>query len=607
LLLTDYIQVDTGFIELLRIYSVGFFYDLVASFYYVIAFVTYLLIVPNRIFNNPIHKILFLTMFFIASYLLIFNAVSEWFFWEEFGKRFNFIAVDYLVYTHEVIHNILESYPIALLVSIIFIINSILFWFIIKKTNLIDVIFTSKNTFVQRAKIAIPILLLPVLFFNILNKQELSNISDNQYNNELAKNGFYSLFSAFRNNSLDYEEFYKTKEHKLVLQHLNDLEGFDDKHLKKIHKQGKELKHNVVLIMVESLSASYMGVYGSEKNLTPHLDKLSQKALFFDNLYATGTRTVRGMEAVTLSIPPTPGRSVVKRPDNHGMYSAGFVFKNKGYDTKFIYAGHGYFDNMNSFFSTNGFDIVDRTNFSEDEISFANVWGVCDEDLFTKSIKEADKSYSDKKPFFSFIMTTSNHRPYTYPDDKIDIPSHYGRSGGVKYTDYAINDFLNKAKNKPWFDNTIFIVIADHNGGSAGKNTLPIWRYKIPLMMYAPKIITPQVISKLSSQVDTIPTLFSILNWSYDSPFFGSDILNENFKQRAFIGNYQKLGLLKNKELFVLEPNKTLKGYDIISQNLTGVEYDLKDKVSSEDELDIITYYESESYFYKNHIHKWDK
>lgn len=606
LLLTDITQIDLEITSIFKLYAVGLFYDLVASSYYIIPLVIYLTIVPNKLFKMKIHKLLFLSLFFIATYLLIFNAVSEWFFWEEFGKRFNFIAVDYLVYTHEVINNILESYPIPLLVSIIMIINIILFSLIIKKTSLITKTFGSNQTFFQRAKTGSMFLLLPILFFNILEQQNLSQISDNQYNNELAKNGFYSLFSAFRNNTLNYNEFYKTKNTSTVMKNLDKLENFNDKHLK-IVKNGNsnELKYNVMLIMVESLSAEYMGVFGNENKLTPHLDKLTQKSLFFDNLYATGTRTVRGMEAVTLSLPPTAGRSVVKRPDNHNMFSTGFVFKEKGYENKFIYAGHGYFDNMNDFFSNNGFNVVDRTDFEEDEISFANVWGVCDEDLFDKAIKESDKSYTENKPFFNFIMTTSNHRPYTYPEGKIDIPSHTGRDGGVKYTDYAIHDFLEKAKSKSWFKDTIFIIIADHNGGSAGKNDLPLWRYKIPLIVYAPDIIKPKVISKLSSQIDTLPTLFSIMNWKYESQFYGNDILDPNFKERAFIGNYQKLALVREKNLFVLEPNKTIHQYNILDESLKNVEYKEIDNISQEDALDTITYYQSASHLYKHHINRW--
>jgi len=604
LLVYSFENIEFGLIPLLKVYTSGLFYDLVAFLYYVAPFALYLIIVPKKIFNSKIHKYILWVFIFTQIYAFAFNGVSEWFFWEEFGKRFNFIAVDYLVYTHEVINNILQSYPVPLLVSIIFVVVLGIFYAIAKKCTVLDDAFDAEQRFLQRVKIGFIFVVIPFVLFNVLNKQGLSEVSANNYNNQLAKNGFYSLFSAFRNNSLAYNEFYKNENIDDVMTHLYNLEGFNGEKTKMIQKEGIEKKPNVVLIMVESLSAEFMGAFGDKRGLTPKLDAIVKKSLFFDNLYATGTRTVRGMEAVTLSVPPTPGRSIVKRPDNFNMFSAGFIFKKRGYDNKFIYAGHGYFDNMNSFFSHNGFNIVDRTDMNDKDIIFSNVWGASDEDLLRRVTQEADKSYKSKKPFFSFVMTTSNHRPYTYPEGRVDIPSHTGRDGAVKYTDYAITKFLKDAKSKPWFDNTIFIIVADHNGGSAGKTQLPVWRYKIPLIMYAPKIIKPMVVDKISSQMDIMPTLFSLLNWSYKSKFYGNDILSSNFKQRAFIGNYQRLGYLKNKKLLILEPNKTVDEYEIVKQTLRSNKYK-KITTNAQDEKDAITYYQSASYMYQHKLDRW--
>jgi phosphoglycerol transferase MdoB-like AlkP superfamily enzyme len=309
------------------------------------------------------------------------------------------------------------------------------------------------------------------------------------------------------------------------------------------------------------------------------------------------------MEAVTMSVPPTPGRSIVKRPDNHHMFGMGEVFQKKGYSNKFIYAGYGYFDNMNTYFSNNGFNVVDRMDFTKEEISFANVWGVCDEDLFDKSIKEADISFAAHKPFFNFIMTTSNHRPYTYPEGKIDIPSHTGRAGGVKYTDYAIQNFIEKASKKAWFDSTLFVFVADHNGGSAGKHELPLHRYKIPLIFYAPHIIMPKTITKLSSQIDLAPTLFALLGWEYESKFYGQNILDTHFRPRALVGNYQKLGLYRDDILTILSPDKQAKSYVVESLTLNDSQY-REVPPKQEDIDDSISYYQSAAYFYKHRLGK---
>ena len=608
--------VDSSFFELVKLFSIGLFYDVVAFFYYIIPFVIYLFLMPQKIFNSKLHKLISLSIFFAVIYGVIFNGFSEWFFWEEFGKRFNFIAVDYLVYTHEVIQNIRESYPMPLLIGGIFIITAILFMGLYKKTDAFAKVFDDDSTYKERLIATLVLLLIPIVSFIFLEKQTIANnVSTNRYNQELSKNGFYSLFSAFRNNELEYNEFYMTEDSTKVLKVYRKLVKSENSTfisndlnntLRHIQNDGDEIKPNVMLVMIESLSAAYMGIYGDDKNLTPHIDALTKKSLFFSNFFATGTRTVRGMEAVTMSVPPTAGRSIVKRPDNHNMFGIGWIFNEKGYENKFIYAGHGYFDNMNEYFGHNGFSIVDRNSFEESEISFANVWGVCDEDLFDKSIKEADSSYAKKQPFFSFVMTTSNHRPYTYPDGKIDIPSHTGRWGGVKYTDYAVDSFLKKAAKKPWFDNTLFIFVADHNGGSAGKMDLPLYRYKIPFLIYAPKLVKPQNITKIASQIDLAPTLFSLMHWDYDSKMYGQNILSTSFTPRALIGTYQKLGLYQDGKLNILLPNKTTKTYKVKKINLKNNDYE-EIEYEQDDIEKTITYYQSASDFYKYKLDRYVK
>jgi len=611
LLLKSINSVDTSVIGLLEIYMVGAVDDLAAISYFVIPFVLYLLFIPKKYFAHEIHKYITYTFTYILLFLLVFYSFSEWFFWNEFGVRFNFIAVDYLIYTTEVIGNIKESYPMGILLSIISILSFLIFALIIK-LKYIKNILKDRNDFKSRIKPALFYLFLPFIFFIELD-DNFSKISQNNYNNELSKDGLYAIFSAFRHNSLDYDTFYISHDEKSVMDKLKKLlkvKNANNGILRKIKKSGKEKDYNIMMIVVESLSGEYLenlnGGIGFT-GYTPKLDNLVKKSMFFDNFYATGTRTIRGMEAITLSLPPTAGRSIVKRPDNHNMFSSGFIFRDKGYDTKFIYGGHGYFDNMNDFFSHNGFSIVDRNNFSDDEDSFHTIWGVCDEDLLAKATKEADKSYKQHKPFMSFIMTTSNHRPYDFPAGKIDLPSHSGRKAAVKYTDFAIGNFLQDVENKPWFKNTIFVIVADHCASSAGKSDLPLHKYQIPLFIYAPDIIKPQRVSKLASQVDIMPTLFSILNWSYDSKFFGQDILDKNFDERAFVGTYQLLGLYKDDCLTYLAPGKKIHKDKLT--NLSNIFFSVyKDlEVSKDDEDEIVSYYQGASLLHKERLDRIKK
>lgn len=552
-------SVDWGVLNLFKILFIGLLFDLAAVSYAVIPLVLYLWVFPSRWYGKKLNKILLIVYFFIVVLTLIFNGISEWFFWEEFSVRYNFIAVDYLVYTTEVIGNIRQSYPINTIMVILLIVSGVITYLLRNKIWQSAIV---PMRFSGRSKVAILLLLAPVFTYFLVN-HNWKNHSRNQYVNELSGNGMYDFGFAFWHNQLDYDTFYQTLSiHDAVnvmrkLLAISPAGGTNADISRMISSDKPENKLNVVLISVESLSASFLGSYGNTQGITPNLDSLAKEGLLFTNLYASGTRTVRGLEALSLCIPPTPGQSIIKRPNNKNLFTLGNVFRSKGYNSRFIYGGYGYFDNMNEFFSQNGYEVTDRKALSDQEIHYENTWGVADEDLFTLSLRELDKDYKNKKPFFAHIMTVSNHRPYTYPEGRIDIPSHTGREGAVKYTDYAIGKFIREAKLKPWFANTLFVIVADHCASSAGKVELPVDKYHIPMIIYAPGHMVPGNFEKLMAQIDIGPTILGYLNFNYKSKFFGQDVFKmKDEQQRAFISTYQSLGYLKNNKLVILDPNK---------------------------------------------------
>lgn len=597
-------------IDIIKIFFFGWYNDTINFGYVAIPITIYLVFIPEKIYQTKIQKVLSYLFCFLIISIFSFQAHAEWFFWNEFSSRFNFIAVDYLVYTKEILGNIKESYPMHLVYTSVITFSLIIFFIFTKLLKLIDLT-NHKESLHERLKIGAFILILPLSSFFIWENL-FRKVSDNQMVNELSYNGLYQLFHAFRHNELDYYSFYKTLEDKKVWNFMaRELTSAKTKIketkdglplVKTIEADGPEKKYNVMFVAVESLAASFMKEFGNTQNVTPHLDELTKKALFFNNVYATGTRTIRGMEALTLSVPPTPGYSIVKRPKNENLFSIGKVFKDHGYDTKFIYGGYGYFDNMNYFFGNNGFDVVDRTNFTKEEYHMANIWGVDDESLFTKAIKEADKSYQDGKRFFSFIMTTSNHRPFTYPEGRIDIPSHTSREGAVKYTDYAIHKFLKVSESKPWFHNTIFVIVADHGVGGRGTTEIPMELYHIPFFIYSPMNIKAQKVERLSSQIDVAPTLLAIMNFKYDSKFFGKNILDMTpEEERAVLGTYSTLGFYTKGTLVSLGVNKSVSfnKYDPVERKM------LKEKASANQEIleEAISYYQQASYVWQNGLY----
>ncbi|MBX9976631.1 MAG: LTA synthase family protein [Alphaproteobacteria bacterium] len=540
-----------AFFDIIKIFLLGLSFDVIVLSFFLIPLAMYIMIMPGK--RQGGDKEFRLGVFSVFALTILFTSLAEIIFWEEFSARFNFIAVDYLVYTHEVLRNIYESYNLSLLFgglfSVLALIVGCVYFFDRKKIEI------QSPSFKGRALTLLCVIIASFLLYMTAPIQYLGAFHS-QIHRELAQNGIFSLFSAFFQNSLSYNQFYLTEEDLKNRNISLFVPSIEVKTSKKAFHQ-----HNVIIVLMESMSAEFMATFGNKENLTPELDKLAKKGVLFSKLYATGTRTVRGIEALILGVPPSPGQSIVKRPENENLRSIGFVFKENGYDTRFIYGGNAYFDNMEHFFSTNGFDVVEHKDFKANEIHFENAWGICDEDLFKKTISEADQSFDARKPFMLFALTTSNHRPYTYPEGKINLaPKVTGRSGGVKYADYAVGQLVAEAKTKPWFDNTIFVFIADHTHGTTGRLEITPEKHHIPCIIYAPKIMNPNVVDSMCSQIDIPATVMGILGIPFHSDF-AEDVLHHK-PNRAFISNFQKLGYLEGDVLTVLKPVKDVSIYN---------------------------------------------
>jgi phosphoglycerol transferase MdoB-like AlkP superfamily enzyme len=594
----------------LSVFGIGLLYDLGFLAYAALPMGLYLLLCPPALWRRRGHRWFLQGLLTVSLFAMLFVSVAEWLFWDEFGVRFNFIAVDYLVYSDEVLNNVLESYPIGTLLSILALLAVALSFALRKPFN--AALNAPLPPLRGRLLNAMALLVVAGLSLQLLSQDAPRAQGGNAYQNELASNGPYQFFAAFRNNELDYTQFYGSLAPGKVAQQIRaELSepnarfiGQDPQDIRRmIDNPGTPRKPNIVLVTIESLSAKYLGSNGDKRDLTPNLDALRKQSLYFSNFYATGTRTDRGLEAITLAIPPTPGRSIVKRIGREsGFASLGQQLSAVGYDSVFVYGGRGYFDNMNAFFSGNGYRVVDQSSVDEAEIHFKNAWGMADEDLYKQTLKLADADYAKQQPFLLQLMTTSNHRPYTYPDNRIDIKSGNGRDGAVKYTDYAIGQFLEQARRKPWFDNTIFIFVADHTAGSAGKEDLPIANYQIPLFIYAPKLVEPRENGQLASQIDLAPTLLGLLNMDYQSTFFGRNLLQDNpLPPRVVVGNYQHLGLFDGKDLAILSPRQGLRRHD------DALTESRESRTTSDDPLisRAITYYQTASYGFKQQLLGW--
>ena len=591
---------------LIGLFLIGFLYDVVVWSFFAIPVALYCWLMKDSWYQKKLQRIPLFLLFFIITFILVLGAGAEIIFWDEFNVRFNFIAVDYLVYTTEVLGNIWESYNIPLIASGVLLATAAILFYFRKKLVASQQV---SMRFAKRSIFFLCFMLVPVAGYFLVNNR-FKNISNNNYINELGGNGIYEFGSAFWNNEIDYNRFYATQSDtanmailRKMLQAPNATFTTDPLSIERVIKNDSpEHKWNIILVSVESLSGDYLKHFGNKENITPFLDSLIPHSLCFENFYASGTRTVRGLEALSLAIPPTPGQSIVRRPGNEAMFTMGSILKAKGYEVNFIYGGNSFFDNMGYFFGNNGYTVLDKSEIPSDMVHLTTAWGVDDEAAFDFTLKQCDKSFAAGKLFFNHIMTVSNHRPYTFPDGRIDIPSAtQSIAGGVKYTDYAINKFLKDAQQKPWFNTTLFVIVADHCAKSAGKTDLPVNRYHIPCLVYAPQLVLPALEQRLTSQIDVAPTLLGMLNINYTSRFLGYDIYKTApGNERAFISTYQDMGYLKNGKLVVLSPRQVCKVYQ--PDFVTGTAKELKATDSIINEA--IAWYQGASYLFKNGKYK---
>jgi phosphoglycerol transferase MdoB-like AlkP superfamily enzyme len=568
--------------------AVGAAYDVATALYLFAPFALYLALLPARLYSSKWQRRVVAGLFTATVFGLLYLGAVEYFFFDEFDARFNFVAVEYLIYPHEVFVNIWQSYPVAEV--------------LIATAALTLVVFLALRNRLfgpdgQPDRLRTRLAVLVALAAAIGAAQagltlNTGRYSENRVVNELAANGVYSFFNAAFHSDLDYPAYYLSLPDDEADERLRNLvkeanaDFYPGSHIERhVRGSGAPKYLNVVVLLEESLGAEFVGAYGDTRGLTPNLDRLSKQSLLFTNAYATGTRTVRGMEAVSASFPPVPAESIVKRPNNQGLFNWSTVMARNGYAPTFIYGGYGTFDNMNQFFGSNGYRVIDRTDM--DKPRFGNIWGVSDEDLFRHAMRVFDEQRARGERIFSIIMTTSNHKPYTFPPGVPGVPEQGGgRDAGIRYADYAIGWFLDAARGKPWFEDTVFVIVADHGARVYGREDIPVATYEIPLMFYSPQHVKPGKVDTLTSQIDVAPTVLGVLGFSYDSTFFGKDVLRDYRPGRFIPMNHNRdVALFNGTRIIEIGFRKTAAEYlyDPVTGKQTRVEIDpehLKDAIT---------------------------
>ncbi|RVU37031.1 alkaline phosphatase family protein [Rheinheimera riviphila] len=329
---------------------------------------------------------------------------------------------------------------------------------------------------------------------------------------------------------------------------------------------------NLVIILQESMGATFVKSLGGV-GVTPELEQLKAQGIWFDQLYATGTRSVRGIEAVVAGFMPTPAQSVVKLSNSQQNFATiASILQQQGYHTQFVYGGEAHFDNMRGFFSANGFsEMVDQNNMPA--AKFIGSWGASDEDVFDSAHLQLQRLHQQQQPFFSLIFTSSNHEPFEFPDGRIDLHEQPKNTvnNAVKYADWAMAKFIRQAKQSAYWQDTLFLIVADHDNRVYGSNLVPVEKFQIPGLMLGGSV-KPGVIKTLSSQIDLAPTLLSMIGVSACHPLLGRDLtLDSSSPGRALLQFDNYFALMEQHQLTILKPDQTavLAHYDQKLKQLT--------------------------------------
>ena len=555
--------------DIFKVFAIGLYRDLCVGLLMCVPLLFWFAVVGNRAFGKWWHRAFLQFGFFLFWLVQIFFLFTEYFFFEEFLSRFNTVAVDYLLYPHEVFINIWDSYPVGWVIAGCAAASAGWVWLAGRWfRGMWECAYAARRRFA---------LWLGLVVVGLILGQTISlngpRFSRERVLNELANNGTLSFVAAFWTHHLDYAAFYRTmplaeayqRVRKLLQEPGTEFETEGQEIRRRVSGDPARPKLNVVILLEESLGSEFWGSLGrKEPTLTPEMDQLANaEGLLFTNIYASGNRTVRGFEGVFSSFPPLPGDSIVKRVQSENVETIARILKRDGYSTVFFYGGRGLFDGMRSYAVRNGYDrFIEQKHFSQP--TFSTIWGVCDEDVMARAVEEFRELAKTGQPFLGTVLSVSNHKPYTYPKGRIaENPDERRRENAVKYSDYALGQFFKAARKEPFWTNTVFVVVADHGARVYGSQSIPIHSYEIPLLIAGPAVVKQQErLPHMGCSLDVSPVILGLIGRPYETMFFGRDLLKSPAGSgRVFINHNRDIGLYEQERLVVLGLRQTIEFY----------------------------------------------
>lgn len=550
-----------------------------------------------------------------TSVFIVFMELATPAFIETYDFRPNRLFIEYLLYPKEVFTMLAKGHLGAVVSSLLItLITAWLFWKIAGKAV------QQLGSFSWKNRPLIALLVIAVAFVGArssfahrgINPAMVAFSSDPLVNSLVLNSGYSVIYAAqqLKDEEKSSEQYGKMSEEEMLEIVKNSRNRPAGDYINPAiptltHNEAtyKGKPKNIVIILEESFGAQFIGTLGG-KPLSPEFDKLAEEGWLFENLYATGTRSVRGIEAVTAGFTPTPARATVKlTKSQNGFFTIADLLGRQGYHTSFIYGGEKHFDNMASYFYGNGFQqIIDEKEYQNPK--FVSTWGMSDEDLFDKAHSTFNELAKTGNPFFSLVFTSSNHDPFEFPDGKIELfdAEKQTRNNAAKYADYALGYFFKQAKQSDYWKDTIFLVIADHDSRVAGDDLVPIRHFHIPALILGEGIESKRD-ARLVSQIDMPTTLLSLAGVSGDYPMIGFDLTKDVNPNRAFMQYDQVQAMMKGQDVIILKPNTPIQGYSYDKSNETLQPKEQPEAMKKE----ALAHALLGSYLYKNQLYKLPK
>ena len=582
---------------------------IVTSMFLVIPMI--LLTLSPAVMKNFVNKFIKYYFLIILSVLIyIENATVP--FVAQYDMRPNYLFVEYLVYPKEVFAMIIADYKLALLGSFAMIGAFIYIYLKNFKSEILDIF---EIPYTKRALLFIPLLL--ILFIGVRSSfaHRPANNSDAMYSsnrmvNEMTKNSFYSIANAIyinkKHGSSELIKQYGKMDSREALKRVKSRLNIEDtdaelplSRVEKTHFKIEKPK-NLVIFIQESLGYQFVEAVGGEAGITPHLNSLAKEGILFTDLYSNGTRSIRGLAGCVAGNFSVPGKGVLKRnKSQHDFFTISSLLEPLGYETLFLYGGESRFDNMRGWFFGNGFDkIIDEPKFKNPE--FVGTWGASDEDVVIRANEEYKKLHAKDKKFASVIFSTSNHSPFDFPDGKIELIEGVEKKSvknAIKYADYAIGEFIRLAKQESYYDDTVFVIVSDHNVRVYGKDMVPVDMFQVPGLILGGGIEHLSY-DKIATQPDILATALDLIGVDLKHPIMGKSIFSDEKQEMALMQFHTAYALRVKDKIAIIRPNKNALTFRYENKHLVAIESD------KELEKDALAFVVALDYLYNEKLYR---